>query len=271
MISLRRARALAATLGRDPDALGPGDPLPAGWHWIHFNALTPRDDLAPDGHARRGAFLPPIPHPHRMWAGGSISFPGALRIGEEAVRVSTIESIEEKEGRSGPLVFVTIRHDMSHGDRLAVREEQRLVFLTRAGGAEATPPGGAEDALRDMEWSERFVADEVTLFRFSALTLNSHRIHYDHPYATRVEGYPGLVVHGPLLALVLLDAGVRHAPDGMAAAGFTYRARRPLFCGEELRVGGRTDRSTRLVGVHEGRGVTTEGALELKPGATAAM
>ena len=266
VVSLRRARALAATLDRPPDALREGDPLPAGWHWIYFNELTARSEVAADGHAERGGFLPPVPHPHRMWAGGRLLFPGVLRIGAAASRTSTIEAIEAKEGRSGPLVFVTVGHEISTEDGIAIDEQIRLVYLTRDKGASA--PRSTDDGTAAPDWTETFTADEVTLFRFSALTLNSHRIHYDHPYATQVEGYPGLVVHGPLIALLLLDAGVRHAPPDATASVFTYRARGPLFCGEEFRIEGTGSTEVDLAAVHPERGTATTATLRLHPRAT---
>jgi len=244
VVSLQAARALAATLDREADALKDGTPFPLGWHWILFNSVAPRSDLAPDGHARRGSILPPVPLPRRMWAGGALRFGGTLRIGEPIERVSTIQSIEHKEGRSGPLVFVTVRHEISNEVGVAVEEEQNLVYRTLESPDHATAPrtDPPNPPPADPDWTESFVADEVTLFRFSALTFNDHRIHYDYRYATDVEGYPGLVVHGPLLALLLVDAGVRHAvaatPYTTVATSFRYRNARPLFCNEEFQLGG---------------------------------
>ena len=281
VVSSGRARALAATLDASQDALD-GELLPAGWHWLYFNSAVSRSELAADGHERPGSFLPPLGLPRRMWAGGTLRFPGALRIGEHVRRVSTIRSIEQKEGRSGPLVFVTVHHEISNRVGVAIEEEQRLVYRTRE-----SPDGAAERRATvptppplEPEWTEPCVADEVTLFRFSALTFNGHRIHYDHRYATEVEGYPGLVVHGPLLALLVLDAGIRHAgaggADGRAATSFRYRATAPLFCNEEFHLGGGTlqalDRALeappdaavmKLWAAHPDRGLATEAELEV--------
>jgi len=265
-LSLSQAHGLAAMLDRDTASLKNGAILPAGWHWVYFTPTAGRSALGVDGHTERDGFLG-APLPRRMWAGGSIRFPGTLRIGEPATRISTIQSIERKQGRSGPLVFVTVLHQITNQDGVAVEEEQNLVYLPE------TPPGEkAGGATRPAiqipegaDWSEAYTADEITLFRFSALTFNSHRIHYDARYTTEVEGYPGLVVHGPLLALLLLDAGVRHATDSSATgegstvadvstvadssirAGsstdvlprlFRYRALRPLFCNESFQLVG---------------------------------
>ncbi len=233
VLDLFPARGMAALLDRDPDAFVDGTPLPAGWHWLYFKPLARRSVLGPDGHARLGEFLPPVPLPRRMWAGGTLAWSGVLRLGEKARRRSTIESVEEKSGRSGRLVFVTVRHRIETARGLALDEAQHIVYR------EATPaPAHAEGPapLPVAAWSEPFTADAVTLFRFSALTYNGHRIHYDAPYATGAEGYPALVVHGPLLASLLLDAAARHG--SRAPEQFTYRALSPLFVDEPFRIEG---------------------------------
>jgi 3-methylfumaryl-CoA hydratase len=260
VISLSSARALAATLDRDPAAVAEGDPLPPGWHWVSFPPLARRSDLGADGIEARGSFLPPIPLPRRMWAGGRLRFPGVVRIGERATRISTIESVRSKRGRTGPLVFVTVRHRVEGQAGVAVDEEQDLVFReeapsgTRAGESAVSAPAFPDG---DADWSEAFAADEVTLFRFSALTFNGHRIHYDHPYVTGVERYPGVVVHGPLIALLLLDAAVRRG--GGTPALFSYRAVAPLFCGERFLIERRGDT---VAAVHPERGVAMEASVE---------
>jgi len=226
------ARAFAALLDRDPDAFGEGAVLPAGWHWLYFKPVVRRSETGPDGHPHRGGFLPPIELPRRMWAGGSLTFSGPVLLGEWARRSSTIESVEEKDGRTGRLVFVNVRHRIETERGHAVDEVQNLVFRGASSGAagEGPPPPGT------AAWSDAYAADAVTLFRFSALTFNGHRIHYDQPYATGEEGYPGLVVHGPLLALLLMDAASRHG--GRAPARFAYRALSPLFADEPFRIEG---------------------------------
>jgi 3-methylfumaryl-CoA hydratase len=232
------ARGMAALLDRDPQGFGPGTALPPGWHWLHFKPLVRRSDLGPDGHERLGSFLPPVPLGRRMWAGGRLEFPGELRVGDRARRVSTVASVAEKEGRSGRLVFVTVRHRVTTERGPALDEEQHIVYREAPPpGAPATPPPRGPAPPAPGEWSEPFTADAVDLFRYSALTFNGHRIHYDPAWATGVEGFPGLVVHGPLLATLLLDAATRHGPGPLR--GFEYRAVSPLFAGEPFRVEGR--------------------------------
>jgi len=240
-IDVDQARKLAATLDLDPAAFRDGDPLPPGWHWIYFAPADPRSELGADGHAKRGSFIPPVPADRRMWAGGSLRIGTPLRIGSKARMESRIQSVEPKTGRSGPMWFVTIRHRIFDGGEVVLEEAQDLVYLDRGRGsrprAEADPTEGGSP-LGDLLGS--FTVDETTLFRFSALTFNGHRIHYDRPFATDVEGYPALVVHGPLVALLLVSAGVetlRSPGEGTEPRGpllFRYRALGPAFCGETI-------------------------------------
>ncbi len=217
---------LAATLDRDDPPPAPGDALPPGWHWLYFLHATPQRGIAPDGHDARGGFLPAIDLPRRMWAGGRIWFREALRIGERVRRESEIVSVTPKEGRAGALVFVTVRHVVSGEAGVAVEEEHDIVYreAQRAGAPE--PPPAMPSAT--PVWQRRIDPDPVMLFRFSALTFNGHRIHYDRDYVTGVEGYPGLVVHGPLTAILLLDLLRRSLPERVPAR-FDYRALAPLF------------------------------------------
>ncbi len=237
------ARGMAALLDRDPESLGPGDPLPPGWHWLYFRTPVRTSALGPDGHEARGSFLPPVPLPRRMWAGGRLRFPGPpLVVGRPARMRSVVSRVVEKEGRSGPLVFVTVTHEFRCDEGLAVVEEQDLVYR---GGTAPDAARRREEAPASADWTESITPDAVTLFRFSALTFNGHRIHYDHPYATGVEGYPGLVVHGPLLALLLLDAAGRW--EGVSPAAFSYRATAPLFAGRPITLAGaRSEAATEL-------------------------
>ena len=257
VLTLAPARGMSAVLDWPPEALGPASPLPLAWHWLYFKPATRRSSLGPDGHERRGDFLPPIPLPRRMWAGGRLHFLGTLRLGEAVQRRSTIATVQSKEGRSGPLVFVTVRHEITNEAGVAIEEEQDLVYRDGAGAAGGPPQPPPEAA----EWSESFLADAVTLFRFSALTFNSHRIHYDHRYVTEVEGYPDLVVHGPLIALLLLDAGSRRL--GGSPDSFSYRAVSPLFCGEEFTIAGRgnPEDQTEVWAAHPERGVAMRATL----------
>jgi 3-methylfumaryl-CoA hydratase len=230
--------ALAATLDRDPSRPAPGTPLPPLWHWLYFLPAHRRSELGPDGHARRGGFLPPVALPRRMWAGGRFEFAAPLRIGDAVTRLSTIERVAEKTGRTGPLVFVTVRHEFTRdGDaRPAVVERHDIVY--REAPRPEEPPSPPRPAPEASAWRIDWVPDDVLLFRYSALTFNGHRIHYDRRYATEVEGYPGLVVHGPLVATLLLDLVRTHRPEADIEA-FEFRAVRPLFdiapfvvCGE---------------------------------------
>jgi 3-methylfumaryl-CoA hydratase len=220
------ANALAATLDRADPPYAAGSELPPLWHWLHFLPLSPTSEAGPDGHPARGGFLPPVPLPRRMWAGSRLSFLAPLRIGDAATRTSTVRKVEMKEGKSGPLVFVTVGHVVAVGGRAVIEEEHDVVYRENAapGTAPPRPPPAPEVA-----GFERAVAPgPVLLFRYSALTFNSHRIHYDQPYVTGVEGYPGLIVHGPLLATLMLDNLRRSHPE-RRVAGFTFRAVSPVF------------------------------------------
>lgn len=228
------AMRLAATLGDLTTSYRPATAtLPPLWHWLYFLDATPRADIGPDGHAAKGGFLPPIPLPRRMYAGGRFTFPARLAFGAAAERVSTVASLAEKTGRTGPLAFVTVRHAVSQDGVLAVTEEHDIVY--REAAQPGAPPAPAPRAERPVETEEVVKPDEVMLFRFSALTFNGHRIHYDHPYVTGVEGYPGLIVHGPLIAMLLFEFA-RRSQGGRDVAAFSFRAASPLFCGTPLRL-----------------------------------
>jgi len=220
-----RAAALAAVLD-DEHVPQPGEALPPLWHWIYFLSAARQSQLGPDGHPRRGGFLPPVPLARRMWAGGRFEFHRPLRIGAEARRASRVAAVTYKEGSTGPLVFVQVRHEISDAEGIVLTEEQDLVYreAPRPGETGAAP----KEPSGECAWRREIRPDPVLLFRYSALTFNGHRIHYDHPYATRVEGYPGLVVHGPLIATLLLDLLRRNLPAA-AVARFRFRAVRPLF------------------------------------------
>jgi len=224
-----RAQALHATLdSKDAPPLG-GDPLPPCWHWSYFLDSAPSRELGPDGHPARGGFLPPVPLPRRMWAGSRLEFFAALRIGAPARRVSSVVDVREKSGRSGRLCFVTVRHETFAGETadaaLAIREEQDIVYREPARTASAA---AIQTAPARAQWMRAWVLDAPRLFRYSALTFNSHRIHYDRDYATQVEGYPGLVVHGPLLATLMLEV-VREQRAARQLRTFEFRALAPLF------------------------------------------
>ena len=230
--------ALAATLDRDPARPPAGTPLPALWHWLYFLPLHRQSEIGPDGHAKRGGFLPPVPLPRRMWAGSQFEFHRPLRIGDTLVRTSTIEDVTEKSGRTGPLVFVRVRHEIRRQDEMdvALTEFHDIVYREAAKPDDVAPPPKAAPAR--SAWEAKWIPDDVLLFRYSALTFNGHRIHYDRRYVTEVEGYPGLIVHGPLFATLLLDL-LRHQLPEAVVARYEFRAVRPVFdinhffiCGE---------------------------------------
>lgn len=236
------SEALAALLDHETPPWRPGE-LPPLAHWFQFLPRTRQSELGDDGHARRGGFLPPIPLARRMWAGGRLSFHAAIPFGAQISRVSTIQSVEPKRGKAGDLVFVTVVHEITCEGELAIREEQDIVYLDPPPGPVATP---APEPPREADWSREVTPGAVTLFRYSALTFNGHRIHYDADYTRTVEGYPGLVVHGPLQATLLLDHFLRRRPQARIAS-FEFRARAPAFADRPLRLGGSGEgRSARL-------------------------
>jgi 3-methylfumaryl-CoA hydratase len=215
--------ALAALLDRDEPAPRPGDAAPPLAHWLYFLPAYRQSDAGPDGHALKGGFLPPVPLPRRMWAGSRLEFLRPLAVGSKVSRVSKIKDVVPKSGRSGPIVFVTVRHEVSDADGLVLTDEHDIVFRGETALATAdTPAPGGET------WRREIHPDPVLLFRYSAVTFNSHRIHYDHPYVTQVEGYPGLVVHGPLIATLLVDLLRRNLPRATLSR-YTFRALKPLY------------------------------------------
>jgi 3-methylfumaryl-CoA hydratase len=222
--------ALTAALGRE-DPPGRGAPLPPFWHQLYHLEAVPAAATAEDGHGVGDLFLPRPPGMRRMWAGGRLTIERPLRLGQEIEKVSVVKSVTPKEGATGPLVFVQVEHRLSGPEGLAVIEEQDIVYR-EAGGARKQP-AGLRPARAAGSWQHAWVPDPVLLFRFSALTFNGHRIHYDRAYATEVEGYPGLVVHGPLLATLLLEL-LRRAQPRLDLQGFSYRAQAPLFADRRL-------------------------------------
>jgi len=220
--------ALSATLDRDDPAPTPGTALPPLWHWLYFTPLTRHSELGVDGHARRGGFLPPVPLPRRMWAGGRLDFLQPLRVGDAVTRTSTIRDVTVKHGRTGALVFVCVRHEFSTPQGLALAEEHDIVYRDAPQPGAPAPEPTPAPAPRNEQFSREIVPDPVLLFRYSALTFNGHRIHYDRSYVTGVEGYPGLIVHGPLIATLLLDLLRRNLPNAQVKH-FSFKAVRPTF------------------------------------------
>jgi 3-methylfumaryl-CoA hydratase len=235
--------AMAATLGvaSVPRA---GDPLPPGWQWLFFNPAVPRDELGTDGHPARGGFLPPVALPRRMWAGSRIRYLAELPVEGQATRRSRILKVQNKTGKRGSLCFVTVEHTTRCEGRVCIVEEQDIVYR------EATPPTAspapAPERYQEVpQWCQEFVADTTLLFRYSALTFNGHRIHYDLPYARNEEGYPDLVVHGPLTATLLQQFAHAHG-GGRRLTSFSFRGVAPLFVGRPFLLEGREDDEANL-------------------------
>ncbi|BAE49683.1 FAS1-like dehydratase domain-containing protein [Paramagnetospirillum magneticum] len=226
---------LAATLDHADPPWVAGEVPPLG-HWLYFLPRALERDIAADGHPHKGGFLPPVELPRRMWAGGEFSFMAPIPVGAAITRRSTIADVTEKTGRSGPMVFVRVEHEISTQSGPAMTEVHHIVYREAPRPGESLPPGEPEPA--QAAWRRSMHPDIVLLFRYSALTFNGHRIHYDREYCRDVEGYPGLIVHGPLIATLLMDLFLRHNP-GARVTGFTFRARRPLFDIHPFEVAGR--------------------------------
>lgn len=242
-------RAMAALLDYRRLEFADNAYVPPLWHWLYFLPTPARHELAEDGHARRGGFLPPVSLPRRMWAGGRLQFLRPLHTGVPLQRQSTIRKVEEKSGRSGPLVFVEVEHQIRDQAGPLLIERQDIVYRGATTGTLTAPPAPAETA----QFSHRFSADAALLFRYSAVTFNSHRIHYDLDYATRREGYPGLVVHGPLLATLLMELLLQHHP-GAAVHDFSFRALHPVFADSEFCLCGRLDLAQARLWIVNGQG-----------------
>lgn len=239
--------ALSAMLDRSAERPTAGTKLPTLWHWLYFLPLAQQASIGADGHPTRGGFMPPVPQPRRMWAGSQFRFEEPLLVGDQIERRSTIENISEKSGRSGSLVFVKVRHDVYRvqaPEKPAFVEHHDIVYRD-APDPNAPPPQPAA-APTESDWERRIEPDPVLLFRFSALTFNGHRIHYDRQYASEVEGYPGLIVHGPLIAMLLLDA-LRHELGDPALVSYEFRAQRPVFEPGHLFVCGKRDSAGKTV------------------------
>lgn len=220
------ALAAAATFDDTQTQLAVGADLPPLWHWFYFLPKAPQASLGADGHPERGGFMPPIPYPRRMFAGARLRFHRPLTIGEPAERVGVIRNVVLKSGRSGALAFVTVGYSFLQQGELRIEEEQDIVYR-EPGPPVAAPEPRELPPVAPGAWSRLITPDPRLLFRFSALTFNAHRIHYDRPYASSEEGYPGLVVHGPLTAMLLLELVRQHSPHRIS--GFSFRGQAPLF------------------------------------------
>jgi 3-methylfumaryl-CoA hydratase len=224
--------ALAATLDWPSSTMqqrpADGTVLPNLWHWLYFLPLYPHSEIGDDGHAKRGGFLPPVSLPRRMWAGSDFEFHQPLLVGDKLARTSTIIDVKEKSGRTGSLIFVKVRHEVRRNDErdVALTEHHNIVYREAATPSDVVPPPIA--APTQFDWQRKVVPDDVLLFRYSALTFNGHRIHYDRQYVTQIEGYPGLVVHGPLIATMLMDL-LQHRLSQAVVQSFEFKAVRPTF------------------------------------------
>lgn len=232
VLDLAATRRLVATVGGPPPA--PHDPMPLLAHWCAFTPLAGMADLGQDGHPHLGGFMPPIPLARRMWAGGNLTFHAPLHIGVPITRTSTITAVTEKDGAAGTMVFVTLRHELHEGATHAITETQDIVYLDIPETFSPPPP---KPVPTDPDLLEAAPVSEALLFRYSAVTFNAHRIHYDMPYAKQVEKYPGLVVHGPLQATLLINAAQRHAPERRPQQ-FSFRGVRPLFHFDDMHLFG---------------------------------
>ena len=258
--------ALTATLDYPEVPVEKGSALPPLWHWLYFLPMHRQSEIGADGHAKRGGFLPPVPLPRRMWAAGQFEFREPIRVGDAVARTSTIDSVTVKEGRTGTLVFVKVRHELrcNGASEPALIEFHDIVYREAQRADDVVPP--PQPAPADAAWQREIVPDDVLLFRYSALTFNGHRIHYDRRYVTEVEGYPGLIVHGPLIATLLLDLLRRQAPTAEVAS-FRFRAVRPTFDLDPFRVSGSPSADGKTVRLwaqdHEGW-LTMDGSATLK-------
>ncbi|MBV9561828.1 MAG: MaoC family dehydratase N-terminal domain-containing protein [Bradyrhizobium sp.] len=233
IVTAQLVKGLRATLFQEIGEPKTGDDAPFTVHWCLAQPVYPMSQLGPDGHPTRGGFLPPVPLPRRMWAGGELQFLDPLRVGDEAKRVSRIADVTLKTGSTGALCFVSVEHEVTTLRGLAIRERQDIVYRDAGGPAAAPPkPAPPPPAARHRE---THVADPVLLFRYSALTFNGHRIHYDRDYVTKVEGYPGLIFHGPLQAALIVELAAK-LRGGTVPKSFAYRGVQPLFEGSEFSV-----------------------------------
>lgn len=231
IVTAQLVKGLRATLFQEVGDPRAGEAAPFTVHWCLAQPVFPMSMLGLDGHPTRGGFLPPVPLPRRMWAGGEIEFLQPLRVDDESTRTSRIADVQVKSGSTGTLCFVSVEHSISSPRGVAIRERQDIVYREMTSSAPATakaPPPKAQHI-------ETHVSDPVLLFRYSALTFNGHRIHYDRDYVTEVEGYPGLVFHGPLQAALIIEMAAK-LRGGKAPKTFTYRGLQPLFEGSEFSI-----------------------------------
>jgi 3-methylfumaryl-CoA hydratase len=233
IVTAQLVKGLRATLFLPIGEPRVGDAAPFSVHWCLAPAVVPMSELGPDGHPARGGFLPPVPLPRRMWAGGELEFFDFLRVGDEVTRTSRIADVNLKTGSTGALCFVAVDHEITTPRGTAIRERHNIVY--RDMSTTSLPPAKPEAPPPKAQYRETHMADTVLLFRYSALTFNGHRIHYDRDYVTKVEGYPGLIFHGPLQASLLIEFAAK-LHDGVAPKKVSYRGLQPLFEGAEFSV-----------------------------------
>ena len=234
IVTAQLVKGLRATLFQEIGEPKAGDAAPFTVHWCLAHPVFPMSMLGPDGHPTRGGFLPPVPLPRRMWAGGELEFLDSLRIGDEVTRTSRIADVTVKSGSTGTLCFVAVEHLVSTPRGTAIRERQDIVYR-EIGGAQPAAPAKAAPSPRLAQHRETHMSDAVLLFRYSALTFNGHRIHYDHDYVTKVEGYPGLIFHGPLQAAFIVELAAK-LRSGKPPKNLSYRGVQPLFAGSEFSI-----------------------------------
>jgi 3-methylfumaryl-CoA hydratase len=240
-ISVEPMHRMRATLDYAPITIADGDALPPLWHWAYFLTPARASELGQDGHTALGEFMPPVPLPRRMWAGGELKFNEPLRVGETARRESTVRNIDLKQGRSGKLCFVEVEHCIFVGDELRFSEIHNIVYrdVKQPGGNNALSP----EAPDNEQWSREVVPSSTLLFRYSALTFNGHRIHYDLDFCRQHEGYPGLVFHGPLTATMLLELALENNRE-RSLKTYEFRAYSPLFDNAAFTLNGRMDNNS---------------------------
>jgi 3-methylfumaryl-CoA hydratase len=232
VVTAQLVRGLRATLFMEIGTPKPGDAAPLTTHWCLAQPVYPMSELGPDGHPARGGFLPPVPLPRRMWAGGELEFFEPLRVGDEATRTSRISDVTMKTGSTGVLCFVSVEHVIATARGIAIRERQDIVYRDVSAAAAPSKPAPPPPVAKHRE---SHMADPVLLFRYSALTFNGHRIHYDRDYVTKVEGYPGLIFHGPMQAAFIVELAAK-LHGGTAPKKLVYRGVQPLFEGSEFSV-----------------------------------
>ena len=235
----RSFAAMDALMGGSGDWPEVGTQLPPLWHWMMFQPRAPQRDIDCDGHGKRGGFMPPVNLPRRLFASAEVEMHQSLTVGDHARAKTTIESISEKTGSTGQLIFVEVSFEVMVGEQLSLKERRNYVYREDASQAKPSKPSSS---VRSGDWETVFRPDTTHLFRFSALTFNAHRIHYDLPYAQTVEGYRGLVVQGQYVAMKMLGACLQACPNHLVSK-FGFRARSPLFEGEAVTLSGRLDGS----------------------------